>query len=85
MTPKAKPSTRTYSKRLTAWCLVAIFSLAFYGISVGTPDLADILAIVGSTSIAHQLLYMGIGHLDLRSLASVGGLLDLRRKGKPDA
>lgn len=81
--PKSKTSSRSYSKKMTSWCLVGIFALAFYGLAVGSPNLAEVLTIVGSTSIAHQLLYMGVGHLDFRALIAQG-LLDLRRKGKPD-
>ncbi|AMD59421.1 hypothetical protein AWN88_14205 [Agrobacterium tumefaciens] len=81
---KPKTSSRTFSKRATAWSLVGIFSLAFYGVYVGYPDLAELITVVGSAAVAHLVLYMGVGHLDMRSLIAQG-LLDLRRKGgKPD-
>lgn len=71
-----KPETqknRTYSKKLTAWSLAGIFALAFYGIG------ADVITVVGSAAIAHIALYIGVGHLDLRSWVA-SGLLDLRGK-----
>ncbi|MCD4660805.1 hypothetical protein [Agrobacterium sp.] len=81
---KTKTSTRTFSKRATAWSLFGIFALAFYGVCVGYPDLAELITVVGSEAVAHLVLYMGVGHLDMRSLIAQG-LLDLRRKGgKPD-
>lgn len=84
MTSKSKTSTRTFSKRLTAWSLFGVFGLSFYGISVGYPRLAELITVVGSAAVAHLVLYMGVGHLDMRSLIAQG-LLDLRRKGgKPD-
>lgn len=77
--------TRTFSKRLTAWSLVGVFALAFFGVYVGYPDLAELVTVVGSAAVAHLVLYMGVGHLDMRSLIAQG-LPDLRRKGgKPDA
>jgi hypothetical protein len=45
----------------------------------GNPQTAEILTVVGSTSVAHLLLYMGVGHLDLRQLVT-NSLLDLKRK-----
>ncbi|KAA1237150.1 hypothetical protein FHL81_10955 [Agrobacterium tumefaciens] len=81
---KTKTSTRTFSKRATAWSLFGIYVLAFYGVSVGYPGLAELITVVGSAAVAHLVLYMGVGHLDMRSLTAQG-LLDLRRKGgKPD-
>lgn len=65
--------SRSYSKKLTAWSLVGIFALAFYGIG------ADVITVVGSAAIAHIALYIGVGHLDLRSWVA-SGLLDLRGK-----
>jgi len=84
MTQKSKTSTRKFSKKATAWALTGIFALAFYGMHIGVPDLAGILTVIGSVSIAHLVLYMGVGHLDLRTLVAQG-LLDLRRKRGPDA
>ena len=74
-----KPATtsqksRSYSKRLTSWSLAGIFALAFWGAS------ADVITVVGSAAIAHLALYIGVGHLDLRSWVA-SGLLDLRKKG----
>jgi hypothetical protein len=68
--------SRTYSKRLTAWSLVGIFALAFYGVN------ADVITVVGSSAIAHLALYMGTGHLDLRSILS-SQLLKIGKRG-PD-
>jgi len=71
-----KPETqknRTYSKKLTAWSLIGIFALAFWGAS------AEVITVVGSAAIAHIALYIGVGHLDLRSWVA-SGLLDLRNK-----
>ncbi|KQQ72388.1 hypothetical protein ASF70_12705 [Rhizobium sp. Leaf321] len=77
MTVRVKPSdqkSRTYSKRLTAWSLGGIYALAFWGTT------ADVLTVVGSSAIALIALYIGVGHLDLRSWVA-SGLLDLRKKG----
>ena len=60
--------------RITAWSLAGIFALAFWGAS------ADVITVVGSAAIAHLALYIGVGHLDLRSWVA-SGLLDLRKKG----
>jgi hypothetical protein len=81
---KPKTSTRTFSKRATAWSLLGVYALAFYGVAVGYADLAELITVVGSAAVALLILYMGVGHLDMRSLIAQG-LLDLRRKGgKPD-
>lgn len=83
MSQKSK-STRTFSKRATAWSLIGIYFLAFFGVWVGYPDLAELVTVVGSAAVAHLVLYMGVGHLDMRSLIA-RGLLDLRKKGgNPD-
>jgi|GEM_PF-4935125 len=74
MTKNHQPQkSRSYSKRLTAWSLVGIFALAFWGAS------ADVITVVGSAAIVHIALYIGVGHLDLRSWVA-SGLLDLRGK-----
>ncbi len=74
MTPKSQPQkSRSYSKKLTACSLAGIFALAFWGAS------ADVITVVGSAAIAHIALYIGVGHLDLRSWVA-SGLLDLRGK-----
>lgn len=73
MKPEQQKS-RSYSKKLTAWSLAGIFALAFWGAS------ADVITVVGSAAIAHLALYIGVGHLDLRSWVA-SGLLDLRKKG----
>lgn len=81
---KPKTFTRKFSKRATAWSLIGVYFLAFFGVYVGYPDLAELITVVGSAAVAHLVLYMGVGHLDMRSLIAQG-LLDLRRKGgKPD-
>jgi hypothetical protein len=83
MSQKSK-STRTFSKRATAWSLIGVYALAFFGVYVGYPGLAELISVVGSVAVALLVLYMGVGHLDMRSLIAQG-LLDLRRKGeKPD-
>lgn len=74
MTRPTQPKSRSYSKRLTAWSLIGIFALAFWGAT------ADVITVVGSAAIAHLALYVGVGHLDLRSWVA-SGLLDLRKKG----
>ena len=84
MIRKSKASTRKFSKRATAWSLIGIYALAFWGVYVGYSGLAELITVVGSAAVAHLVLYMGVGHLDMRSLVTQG-LLDLRRKGgKPD-
>jgi len=75
MTRPSAQKSRSYSKKLTSWSLVGIFALAFWGAT------ADVITVVGSAAIAHLALYIGVGHLDLRSWVA-SGLLDLRsRKG----
>lgn len=74
MTKPSQQKNRSYSKKLTAWSLLGIFALAFWGAS------ADVITVVGSAAIAHLALYIGVGHLDLRSWVA-SGLLDLRKKG----
>lgn len=73
MTKPIAQKSRSYSKKLTAWSLIGIFALAFWGAS------ADVITVVGSAAIAHLALYVGVGHLDLRSWVA-SGLLDLRNK-----
>lgn len=77
MTKPRDQKSRAYSKRLTAWSLLGIFALAFYGAD------ADTITVVGSAAIAHLLLYMGTGYLDLRSILA-SELLKIRKRG-PDA
>ncbi|MDX0164402.1 hypothetical protein GOC43_21350 [Sinorhizobium meliloti] len=74
MTKPTQQKNRSYSKKLTAWSLFGIFALAFWGAT------ADVITVVGSAAIAHLALYVGVGHLDLRSWVA-SGLLDLRKKG----
>ncbi|MEY9198466.1 hypothetical protein ABIA16_003582 [Sinorhizobium fredii] len=74
MTKPRDQKTRSYSKRLTAWSLIGIFALAFWGAD------ADTITVVASAAIAHLGLYIGTGHLDLRSWIA-SGLLDIRKKG----
>jgi len=69
VTKSTPQKSRSYSKKLTAWSLIGIFALAFWGATA-----------VGSAAIAHLALYVGVGHLDLRSWVA-SGLLDLRKKG----
>lgn len=69
--------SRTYSKRLTSWSLAGIFILAALGRE------AEVIYAVSSAAVAHLLLYMGTGHLDLRSILT-SELLKLRKRG-PDA
>ncbi|MBY3363735.1 hypothetical protein [Rhizobium laguerreae] len=73
--PRGQKS-RTYSKRLTAWSLVGIFTLATFR------D-ADLITAVGAIVIALNLLYMGVGHLDMRSILA-SQLLKIGKRG-PDA
>lgn len=73
MTKPTQQKSRSYSKKLTVWSLIGIFALAFWGAT------ADVITVVGSAAIAHLALYVGVGHLDLRSWVA-SGLLDLRNK-----
>lgn len=73
----ADQKNRSFSKRLTAWSLVGIYALAFWGVP------ADVIAVVGSTAIAHLTLYQVVGHLDYRTVIA-SGLLNIV-KGKSDA
>lgn len=82
--PRGKATSRTYSKRVTAVALAGIYGLAGYGLYTGSPHTAEIVTVVGSAAVAMLMLYMGVGHLDLRSTIA-SGLLDLRKKGPPNA
>lgn len=62
------PKSRSFSKRLTVASLAANTLLAFYGIAAESAYTAEILAILGPTSVVHLLLYMGTGHLDFRAV-----------------
>lgn len=87
MTQKSKTSktfTRTFSKRATAWSLVGIYVLAFYGLSVSASDLPEVLGVVGAVSVALLILYQVVGHKDYLITLISHGLLDLRRKRGPD-
>lgn len=78
-----KKVSRTTSKRLTALSLVGLFGLAFYGIFTHNNMTAEIIAVMAPASVALLTLYMGIGHLDLRSLAALK-ILDLRKDSNSD-
>jgi len=73
MTKPRDQKSRTYSKRLTAWSLAGIFGL-------GAWRDADTIYAVGSAAIALNLLYMGVGHLDLRSILA-SQLLKIGKRG----
>ncbi|MGO7115560.1 hypothetical protein ACCS79_03510 [Rhizobium johnstonii] len=78
MSDRPDQKSRGFSKRLTAWSLFGIYGLAFYGVS------ADVIAVVGSTAIAHLTLYQVVGHLDYRTVIA-SGLLNLTKRISPDA
>ncbi|MBY5684812.1 hypothetical protein HFO32_22070 [Rhizobium leguminosarum] len=72
--PALNQKSRTYSKKIVAWSLAGIYLLALLGRD------AEVIYAVGAVAMAHLGLYIGTGHLDLRTwLAS--GLMDIRKKG----
>lgn len=74
--------SRTYSKRMTALSLLGIYGMAAYGMFTRNPDTADIVTNVGSVTVGLLIIYMGVGHLDLRQFlaSSAASLLDFKRK-----
>lgn len=74
--PALQQKNRTYSKKVVAWSLAGIYLLALLGRS------ADVIYAVGTVAMAHLGLYIGTGHLDLRTWLK-SGLMDIKARSKP--
>ena len=71
--------SRTFSKRLTAWSVLSTQMITAAAIGLNPGGAADILSVSLPSQIALLGLYMGTGHLDLRSWLN-SGLLDIKKK-----
>ncbi len=69
---KHEPKARSFSKKLTVLSMSGIFAMCGYGIFTGLADLANVLSVLSAASVAHLLIYMGVGHLDYRQVIASG-------------
>jgi hypothetical protein len=73
----------SYSKQLTAWSLIAIFAIAAFGMVYQVPNLSEILTVLGSVSLSHNVLYRTVNHMDFKQV--LASELLASKKGPPNA